>query len=74
MYLLIIYHQNLRGIKINGIEYKITQFSDDTTLFPDGSKHSLSAALNVLEMFVSIYGLRINSEKTKIVWIGKKPT
>ena len=28
--------------------------------------------LNVLEMFGSISGLRVNTEKTKIVWTGKK--
>ena len=30
------------------------------------------AALNILEIFGSISGLKVNTEKTQIVWIGKK--
>ena len=73
-YLLIVNDQNLRGIKINGIEYKITQFTKDITLFLDGSKNSLAAALDVLDIFGCISGLRINNEKTRLIWIGKKHT
>ena len=62
----------MKGIYVNGIEHKITQFADDTTLILDGSKESLIAALNVLEVFGSISGLQINTEKTKLIWIGKK--
>ena len=38
----------------------------------DGSKQSLLAALNVLEIFGSVSGLKINTDKTNLVWIGKK--
>ena len=47
----------MKGIYVNGIEHKITQFADDTTLILDGSKDSLIAVLNVLEIFGSISGL-----------------
>ena len=50
----------------------MTQFADDTTIFLDGSKDSLEAALNTLEIFGSLSGLKINMDKTKIVWLGKK--
>ena len=55
-------------------EYKFTQFADDTTLILNlnGTQGSLQAALNTLEIFGSMSGLRINKEKTKMVWIGKK--
>ena len=72
MFLLIKNEKNLKGISINGLEHKITQFADDTTLILDGSKDSLVAALNVLEIFGSMSGLHINTEKTKLIWIGKK--
>ena len=62
----------MKGIYVNGIEHKITQFADDTTLILDGSKVSLIAALNVLEIFGSISGLQVNTEKNKVIWIGKK--
>ena len=57
---------------MNGNEVKITQFADDTTLILDGSKNTLLAALNVLEVYGNMSGLRVNMDKTKIVWIGKK--
>ena len=44
MFLLIMNEPTLKGIKINGTEFKITQFADDTTLILDGSKQSLLAA------------------------------
>ena len=72
MFLLVQNDKNFRGISINGIEYKISQFADDTTFILDGSENSLNAALNVLEVFGSMSGLKTNSEKTKLVWIGKK--
>ena len=64
--------KKMKGIYVNGIEHKITQFADDTTLILDGSKVSLIAALNVLEIFGSISGLQVNTEKHKVIWIGKK--
>ena len=63
---------DINGIKINNIHFKLTQFADDTTIFLDGSKDSLVAALNTLEIFGSLSGLKVNSDKTKIVWLGKK--
>ena len=65
-------NKDIRGINIEGIEYRLTQFADDTTLFLDGTKESLQATLNVLEIFGSISGLKMNTEKTKIIWIGHK--
>ena len=60
------------GILIDGIEFKLTQFADDTTLMLDGSQHSLQAALNILEIFGNMSGLRMNKDKTKMIWIGRK--
>ena len=71
MYLLVSKTKSIKGITLNHIEYKISQFADDTTLIMDGTKESLSAALNVLKVFGSLSGLQINVEKTKLVWIGK---
>ena len=38
----------------------------------DGTTKSLEAALNTLEIYGSISGLKVNTEKTHIAWIGKK--
>ena len=52
--ILIIHNPQIRGIFINGVEFKITQYADDTTLFLDGSQDSLLAALNTLETFLNL--------------------
>ena len=65
-------NKNIKGIKINNTEIKLTQFADDTTILLDGSKDSLQASLNTLEIFGTLSGLKVNVEKTQIVWIGKK--
>ena len=72
MYLLIQNEKSIKGVYINQTEFKITQYADDTTLILNGSKESLLAALNVLECFGSMSGLEINTDKTKLIWIGKK--
>ena len=48
------------------------QFADDTTLFLDGTTNSLLAALNTIEIFGTLSGLKMNTSKTKVVWIGRK--
>ena len=57
--------KNIKGIMIRQTEIKITQFADDTTIMLNGTQDSLQAALNVLEIFGNISGLRVNTEKPK---------
>ena len=70
--LMVLYNNSIKGIHIGDKSYKITQFADDTSIFLDGEKESLLAALNTLEIFGSISGLTVNTDKTKLVWMGKK--
>ena len=63
---------NIKGVKIDHLEYKLSQFADDTTLVLDGSSNSLEGAINVLKFYAKISGLNVNVEKTKGVWIGSK--
>ena len=63
---------NIKGITVNNLTHKITQFADDTTMFLDGSRDSLMATLNTLETFGSLSGLKVNTDKTKIILLGKK--
>ena len=70
--LLIKTNPNIVGFILNGDEFKLTQFADDTTLILDGTQHSLQSALNTIEIFGNFSGLRMNKEKTKVVWLGKK--
>ena len=64
-------NNKIKGIII-GREIKLCQFADDTTLILDGSKESLDSVLNTIEIFGSISGLKMNTTKTKLVWIGRK--
>ena len=65
-------NKNIKGIKIELKEFKISQFADDTTVILDGSDDSLNHTLEELEKFSKISGLKINYDKTQIVWIGSK--
>ena len=65
-------NKSIKGIIMGEVEHKLTQFADDITLLLDGAGASLWAALNVLEIFGSLSGLKMNSEKTKVIWIGRK--
>ena len=61
----------ITGITIANLQYKRTQFTDDTTVILDGSQTSLTSSLNTLEVFGSLFGLKMNSDKTKFIWIGR---
>lgn len=54
----------ITGFSLNNNEIKISQYADDTTLILDGSKEALSSALNMLDDFSRISGLRLNDKKT----------
>ena len=71
MYLMIKLNIDIKGITILNNTYDITQFADDTTLLLDGSQGSLQAALNTIEIFGTYSGLRMNKDKTKVIWIGR---
>jgi len=65
-------NKNIKGITIDNIEYKLSQFVDDTSLLLDGSEQSLNKTLQELDNFYILSGLKLNCDKTKIVWIGSK--
>ena len=70
--LLIERNTEINGLQIGKNMFKLTLFADDTTIILDGSASSLQATLNVLEIFGSLSGLKINCDKTKLIWIGSK--
>ena len=65
-------NKKIKGIFSNDTEFKVTQFADDTMIFLDGSKESLNSTLEESEKFAKISGLKINFDKTQLVWIGSK--
>ena len=62
--------KEIRGITLNGKETKLSQYVDDTTLILDGSEESLLEALNLIESFGNISGLKLNNSKTEAIWTG----
>ena len=65
-------NKNIKGINVRNSEHKISQYADDTSVFLDGSEKSLKALLKELEYFARISGLKVNFDKTQLVWIGSK--
>ena len=62
--------QEIKGIEINGKEFKSTMFADDATFAMDGSLKSFKKLLKILEDFKLISGLKLNINKTIILRIG----
>ena len=71
LFVLINDNSDIKGIKVGTDIYKITQFADDTTLILDGSEGSLLSALNTIEIFGTVSGLKMNKSKTKLIWMKK---
>lgn len=65
-------NKDIAGIKINDREHCVSQYADGTLFILDGSESSLQATVQVLNQFSLISGLRINFDKSEIVWIGSK--
>ena len=52
-------NQSVKGISINGKEFRLSQYADDTQIFLDGTERSLQDTLSILNMFYSMSGLKI---------------
>ena len=63
-------NKNIKGMKLKDYSALLSLFADDTTLYLDGSEESFTEAINTLDTFARLSGLKINNEKTQIVWIG----
>ena len=61
---------NIKGIFINNKEVTLSQYADDTQIFLDGSEMSLRKTLEKLNSFYIMSGLKLNTEKTRAIWIG----
>lgn len=65
-------NKDIKGIKIHELEHRLAQYADDTQLMLDANELSLQAAFKTLNTFYNISGLKVNTEKTKAVWIGSR--
>lgn len=62
--------KDIKGLVVNGIEHKISQYADDTEFTLDENEKSFEACFNVLEYFGKISGLKVNTDKTSAMWLG----
>ena len=65
-------NKDIKGIIINGIEHKITQYADDTEFSLDGEKKSFESCIEVLDTFGNKSGLLLNPGKTSVIWLGSR--
>ena len=64
-------NNDIKGITIGNLEFKIVQFADDTAVFVK-DMDSLGTLLETLELFYCISGLKINKEKCSVIKLGNK--
>ena len=62
--------KDIKGININNIEYKISQFADDAQLMNKGDKTSFEKSIEIINKFSSVSGLFMNTGKTQVIWLG----
>ena len=62
----------IKGALVNDTESLISQYADDTFLVLDGCETSLRETLICFENFYKASGLKINTSKTRVVWVGNK--
>ena len=51
----------IKGIKTYGVENKLSQYADDTTVFLNADKESLCSVMRLLDWFKKISGLEVRS-------------
>ena len=61
--------KDIKGIQISDQEYKLSQFADDATCIL-ADEHSALNVMNVAMRFEQLSGLRLNLDKTQLIWLG----
>ena len=62
-------NQEIRGIAIGSAEKKMVQFADDTTCSVRDCR-SITCIFDTLEVFSKYSGLKVNIDKSIIMWVG----
>ena len=62
--------RKIEGITTIRKEHRLSQYADDTSVFPKASERNLRNSLKILNWFYSKSGLKINIHKTKVIRIG----
>ena len=65
-------NKDIKGIVINNEEHKLSQYADDTELFLSDDRKSFETCMETLLNFTHVSGLKMNSSKTNVIWLGTK--
>ena len=65
-------NSNIKGLNLRNSVSLLSQFADDSALSLDGSENSFIEAINTLNIFAEMSGLKLNIEKTQLVWLGNR--
>jgi exonuclease III len=65
-------NKDIKGVVINDIEHKISQYADDTEFTLNGDRKSFEACIEILDSFGRKSGLIINPGKSSAMWLGSK--
>ena len=65
-------NKHIKGIFIGEIEYKISQYADDTEITLEGEKNSFEETVKTINTFGKASGLFLNAGKTSAIWLGNK--
>ena len=65
-------NKDIKGIFINDVEHKLSQYADDTEFILEGDKKSFETCIEVIIRFGKRSGLFMNSGKTSVIWLGSK--
>ena len=63
---------DIKGICINEVEHKTSQFADDAQLMNNGDIMSFEKSLDTIEKYGKVSGLFLNTDKTQAIWLGSK--
>ena len=63
-------NENICGIKVGGVEKKISLLADDTTCFLQSDLDSFKNLFEILNSFASLSGCKINMSKSEAIHIG----
>ena len=70
LHALITYNDSIIGISVGNTSFKLSQYADDMVIICDGTENSLREVYNVLNLFTSISGLKVNFDKSFIFSLG----
>ena len=60
------------GVAINGSEYLLSQYADDSALILGDEHNSFGEALNIFDCFFVYAGLRVSLDKTEAISVGSR--